>query len=198
MKLKRAQEKQKNTCINALCLLNKIQVVDLFYNAIKKKHPEVIRKNGGLVIESKSVMLYFCFSFDSVSKTDVVRAFNAMPKGYVLYLFADNFSAEITHFINRFNKKIIMVDGAKAYELLKETDLLPKSEIDFSNKKPNFLHSIKGLGQRKNAKRYLSFGAIFLFMSYFVPIKLYYIIVGCLFLIFALFCRLFGKVEKKN
>lgn len=196
--LKKEQEKQKNACINTLNLLTRSQVLDLFYSAVKQKNCSPERKNNAIIIKQHNVALFFCFSFDGVTKRDVVRAFNSMPKDYTAYIFSDCFSAEIIHFINRFNKKILTVDGVETYKFLKSVNALPQSTIDFSGQKLGVFSALKSLLQRKNAKRYFSFGVVFLVMSYFVPIKLYYVVVGCLFLIFALLCRLFGIANSKN
>ena len=49
--------------------------------------------------------------------------------------------------------------------------------------------------KRKNAKKFIAFGLIFIFLSFFVPIKLYYLIVGGLMLVYATTLLFFGKKE---
>lgn len=196
--LKNQEEKQKEACISSLNLLQKDQVVDVFLNALKDEKTNIERKKNALFLTEKKCALFFCFSFDKVTKTDVVRAFNAMPKDYTAYIFSNSFSSEVAYFINRFSKKIIAVDGVKTYKFLKQKNCVPEKCEQFNDKKLKFGKAIKGLFQRKNAKRYFFFGVSFLAMSYFVPIKVYYIVIGCLFLIFSLFCRLFGNEKIEN
>ena len=45
----------------------------------------------------------------------------------------------------------------------------------------------------ENAKKFFIFGATFCAMSFFVPIKLYYTIFGCLMLITSVVLTFFGK-----
>ncbi len=193
LKLKKTQEKQKQACISALNMCTQSQVLGVFSKAIEKLGKNAKSKNGALFIDEKSVVLFFKFSFDGITKTDVVRAFNALPKNYTAYIFASEFSSELLSFIDRFDKKIVAVDGVKTYKFLSKTDCIPQSELNFKSEKLTFTKAKLNLIKRKNAKRYFSFGVTFLFMSLFVPLKLYYVICGCLFLTFSLLCRLYGK-----
>lgn len=192
VKLKKSQEKLKNECLFNLKMTAQNKILDLFSSAIEKLGRTPKKQNGGIIIQQKSVALFFKFSFDGVCKSDVVKFFNACPKNYTTYIFADEFSSELLAFIDRFNKKIIAVDGVKTFKFLSKTDCLPQSSIEMNKEKLSFIKAKTNLLQRKNAKRYFTFGLIFLFMSFFVPLKLYYVICACLFLTFSLFCRLYG------
>ena len=192
IKLKKDQEKAKNTCMIALKIMPENKVLDLFSLAIEKLGKTVKKTNGGLFIEQKSVAIYFKFTFDLVTKSDVVKFFNACPKAYVTYIFADEFSSELLTFINRFNKKVVAVDGVKTYKFLYKMNCLPQTDFCLEKEKLTIMKARINLFKRKNAKRYFTFGLIFLFMSFFVPLKLYYVICACLFLTFSLFCRLYG------
>lgn len=198
VKLKKHQEKQKNNCLSSLNLSTQSAVCDLFLKAVQTAGFDAERKNGALFIKEKNVAMFFKFSFDGVNKTDVVKAFNSIPKNYKAYIFSDTFTIEILSFIDRFDKKIIAVDGVKTYNFLKEQNCIPPTKLNFSTKKMRFSQAFSNLWQRKNAKRYFTFGALFLFMSYFVPIKIYYVLCGCLFLSLSLFCRLFSQPKTQN
>lgn len=197
-KLKKAQNAQKQECIASLNLNDRSANIELFSKALSNAGQNAKRQNNTLILHDKKVCLFFCFSFDNVSKTDVVRAYNSAPKDYTTYLFSDVFSPEVIDFIRRFNKKIIAVDGVATYKFLKQNNCIPTNRIDFSQEKQTFSSAITNLIKKKNAKRYLSLGVTFLILSWLVPIKTYYIVMGCLFLIFSLTCRLFGKIEKTD
>ena len=83
----------------------------------------------------------------------------------------------------------------KIYAFLKENNSLPPEKYEFSDKKLKGLTLLKTLLEKKKAKRFFAFGFIFLAFSYFVPIKVYYVVFGCAFLIFALFLTIFGQTE---
>lgn len=190
---KKQQQFEKEQCVSNLNLLTKNQITDLFFDAIYEKTLQIEKRNGAIFIHDKKVALFFYFSFDGVSKTDVVRVFNSIPKNYKAYIFSDTFSQDTLFFISRFDKRLTSVDGYKTYKFLKEKNHLPPTTVDFSNKKLRFSCALNNFFQRKNAKRFLSFGAMLLLFSFLVPIKIYYLLFGCAFLTLSLICRLFGK-----
>lgn len=196
--LKKRQEIEKENCIFALSLMTEQEIISLFQSALIKEGVLFEKKNGALIIKAHKCALFFNFSFDGIRKTDVVKAFNHIPKDFKAYILAQSFTSDILSFIDKFGKKIIAVDGTKVYQFLKNNDCLPKSKVDLFDKKPKAVLSFKTFIQRKNAKRYLSFGAVFLFMSSFVSLKLYYVCCGCIFLFLALVSRLYGKTKQTD
>ncbi len=195
-KLKSFEEKEKNSTITQLNLRSESEQTDLFLTAVKKAGYSAEKKKNAIFIKDKNAVLFIKFSYDGVTKTDVVRAFNTIPNNSKAFIFSDTFGIELKNFIERFDGKIVEVDGYKTYKFLKENDCLPTPKYNFNEKKifaNGFFPTFLG---RKKAKSYLAFGFVFLIMSYFVPIKIYYIICGCAFLFLSLLCRLFGKEIK--
>ncbi len=200
---KKTLDKQKNKDIinmcNALCLLDPIKAIELFERAINRRGFRTLKKKGGIYIEEKNAYVFIIFSFDKITKTDVVRVFNRISPKDKAYIFGQDANAELLDFIDRFNQKIIFVDSNKTYELLSKTNCLPKEPMPLSKTKKllisNFLSRLFAL---KNSKSFLGFGIFFLFMSAFVVIKFYYIACACIFITLSLFCKLFGKKEIKG
>lgn len=192
-RLSRAEKRQLEIMVSQLNLYSATEQNDLFERALKKQGFTVQRKKGLLFIKEENCALYLRFGFDGVSKTDIVKAFNAVKSDQLIYIFAEKFSPEVQSFANRFDGRILTVCADGAYKFLSENDCLPKEKFSFAQKKPNFLSAVKNLFNKKHAKKFALFGTVFLFTSYFTPIKLYYIIFGALFLSFAILCRLFGK-----
>ena len=194
--IEKKNDKQKNQkvedLIYSLCLLEKHKLYSLFERAIIRFGERTLKRKGGIFIENKQVAVFPIFSFDGITKTDVVRVFNCISKKDTAYIFGDKISKELEAFIARFDNRIKFIDGKKVYSFLEQTSSLiestpiPKKHFSFSN----FLASVF---KKKYSKKYLSFGIIFLLMSYFVPIKIYYVCCGCFFLTISLFCRLFSK-----
>lgn len=165
---------------------------ELFAKAVTRLGYTVTRKRGGIFIDGKNSALFIRFGFNAVDKTDVVKIFNSIKSTENAYILAPNFTQEILDFIARFNGRIIAVSKEEVYDFLNKTDCLPKEKLpSLSTKftKENF--RIAFLDSKK-AKRYFTFGLLFLLMSYFVPIKIYYVVFGCIFLIYALVLKLFG------
>ncbi len=194
---KKSLDKQKNLAVknmcNSLCLLERIKVLELFERAINRRGFKTLKKRGGIFIEEQKCAVFINFSFDPLTKTDVVRVFNSILSNYKAYIFGESVSQELLDFINRFDGRIEFVDGGKTYKLLHEANCLPK-ETPLSKKRPTFFTNILSrLFAIKNSKKYLLFGIFFLFMSAFVVIKVYYISCAFIFLTLSLFCRLFGR-----
>ena len=189
-KLSKAVEK---TC-NALDFYTTAQKNDLFIKALSRAGYNTERKHGGIFIKDKNCAIFILYGFKSVDKTDVVKIFNHIKSTETAYIFAKNFSTDITAFIARFKGRIIAIDGNKTHEFLKKYDCLPKeNSLIESISEQKF--SLSFLDAKKS-KRFLGLGILFLLTSYFVPIKLYYVIFGCLFLVLSLVIKLFGKNEK--
>ena len=193
IRLSRTQKKQLERTISQLNLYTTTEQNDLFERAVKKLGYTTQRKKGLIYILEENCALYLRFGFDGVSKTDIVKAFNAVKSDQLVYVFAEKFSPEVEGFAKRFDGRIITVQAEEAYKFLSENDCLPKEKFSFTQKKNTALEMLKSLFYKKHARRFAIFGSIFLFTSYFTPIKLYYVIFGSLFLSFALLCRLFGK-----
>ncbi|MBE5754035.1 MAG: hypothetical protein E7340_01685 [Clostridiales bacterium] len=178
-----------------LNLYTQKEQIDFFYSVFKSNGIEVEKKNNYLYFAKKHIVLYPKFSFDNVSKTDIVRVFNYLGKADNAYILSEKFSGDINDFISRFGGRIESVYPEKVYKYLAEKESLPKEKYPFNKKQKLNLSAFRVLISKKKAKTNLGFGLIFLIMSYFVPIKIYYIIIGAIFLILALFCRLFGLEE---
>ena len=186
-------DKQYNDAMTQLNLMPVSEGLEIIENLLKKENFLPERKRGGIAIKEKSVVVFFKFGFDSPTKTDVVKYFNRITNKEKAVVLSQDFSKEVLDFADRFNGRIILIDGKTLFEKLKAHSLIPQNKYEILDKekpKPNF---IKALTDKKRAKSFFSFGLIFLGFSYFVPIKTYYVIVGALMLCYSLYLRLFGK-----
>ena len=188
-------EKKYKEFISSLNLTDEKEQTEIFATALRKDGYIAEKRNGGIFIAEKKTTVFIKFGFDGVTKTDIVKCFNKIPKTQKAEIYSESFSEEISEFARRFGGKIILSDGKKAFGLLERNDLLPKQNpyIDNSDKKPTL--DFHRLLDKKRAKNYLAFGLLFMFLSYIAPIKGYYIVFGALFLIFALVLKLFGKTS---
>ena len=157
---------------------------------------EAERRRGGIFFKNKEVAVFVKFSFKMVNKADVVKIFNELRKNDTGYILAESFSPEVKDFILRFNGRLKMVSADIIYKFLKEKQMLPPTKYRFIRNKPKGLKLLKNLLYKEKAKNYLVFGLAFLFMSYFLYYKVYYVVVGAVFLIASLLSRLFGISEK--
>lgn len=193
-------EKEKNysAIMTTLNLADEKYLSDLFNAAFREEGYVTEKKHGGIFIAEKNKTVFMRFGFDGVTKTDVVKCFNKIPKPQKAEIYSEKFSDEVKDFAARFGGKIILTDGKAAFDLLEKHSLLPKAGFTLQNedKKPAVDFSL--LLNKKRAKSYLAFGLLFVFLSYFAPIKGYYLTFGALFLIFSLVLKLFGKTAAEN
>ena len=189
---KQTQKKiDKTTCL--LCFLEKSKLFSVFEDALTKKGYSVTNKKYGLLLESENALVIPIFNFDNITKTDVVKAYNYLKKDQTAYVFGNTITADLSAFIQRFNNRVVFIGGEKTYALLEQTACLPQNDLPLSINTLTIKKVISTLLSKVNSKKFLLFGMLFIAMSYFAPLKLYYVIIGALFLAFALVVRLFGR-----
>ena len=191
--LTRKQEKECEDTLTALNFLSKKEVENVFFEGLQKANLNPQRLSGRILVEQKNQVYFFKFAFETVSKADIVKCFNKLNQKQTACICSETFSSEVIEFAHRFGKKIKLLDGKTCYKFLSENESLPKSVNFFEkDKKPSIKNNLL---LRKNAKKFFLFGVLFCVMSFFVPIKLYYLISGGVMLIFSLILRLFGRRE---
>jgi len=177
-----------------LSLYTQTELNDLFYKALSKGSFNPNRKNGAIYINNKDVILVR-YGETGARKADVVKAFNlSLPNGKA-YLIAQSFQKELLSFIERFGGTVIPVDDKKTYKFLEGLNCLPTPKIPALPTKQTKKRIKLAFFHRKKSKSYFMFGLVFLLMSFIVPIKLYYIIVGCIFLTISLSLKIFGATD---
>ena len=186
------KEKRYRRAMTSLNLSDEKSVTELFEKALKAEGFLTEKKKSGIFISENNTTAFFTFRFDGVTKTDIVKCFNKICKTQKAEIYSETFSDEVKAFAARFGGKIILKDGRDAFNLLEKHALLPKEKISLDEEtKKGF--DFTRLLDKKRAKSYLAFGLIFTLLSYFAPIKGYYLVFGASFLILSLVLRLFGK-----
>jgi hypothetical protein len=195
--LKRLDQKMYDDAVTQLNLMNKAELITFFEKIFAKKGYKLERKHGGIFLSDKNCYIFFKFGFEFVTKADIVRVFNAKGKSSNAYLIAENFSEEVTNFALRFDN-LTVVNAKTIYEYLKEQDSLPENKYQLNKPSIKRLQALKSLIDRKKAKNFALYGILFLFMSFFVVLKVYYLVCSAVFLIFSLVCLLFGEKKRKT
>lgn len=195
-KLKRKQNKEKEVLLTQLNFSKKPIVLNHFLQVFNKKGYSITAKDDKIYFNDKPIVIKPSFGFCPVQKSDLVNLFNSLRPDDVGYILSQSFSSEVVNFCALFKGKIVLVDQVKTYEFLKSNDALMPEKYTFEKHTERGVKIFSNLFKKKKAKNHLVFGLIFLFMSYFVTIKLYYLFFGCVFLTLALASRLFGKDEQ--
>ena len=192
-KIKEGEHASYEKVMTALCFTSKTAVLSLFEKSLKAAGKEVTKRRNALAETKENLVHVPVFSFEDVTKTDIVKAFNLLNKTERAVIYAENYTAGVKSFAERFNGRIILKNGKDAYKLLKNGDNLSEIAVPDLNVSRKYPSGIKTLFNSKKAKKYAILGLVFLAMSYFVPIKTYYVICGSVFLVFALLTKLFGR-----
>ncbi len=195
--LSREDEKAKRALISELNFSTRLEQFAILERGLEGAGLIFERKRGAILIKDKNALVFLAFSFSPAGRAEVVKAFNALTKSQTAYILAQSFTADLTAFAERFDGRVILVGQDEVYSFLKEQGALPSSykyEKFIEKQKKG---SLKNLLDKRKAKTFFIFGTLFLLFSYISPLKVYYIVCGCLFLIYALVLRLFGKELKK-
>jgi len=185
--LKAKELKRAKSFIDRLCFLDGKLIVEKFFNQIRQKYLSAKLVDNAVYLPFEKKMLFFNFNFDGLTKTDIVRAYNCLPCGasaVIYYYFCSN---EVKDFANRFSSGVTLEEGASAYKYVQNTPFsLERPPKEFNNKKPR-----KPFMSKKIATKFLFFGLLFLSFSFFVSIKIYYLVFGFIFILLSLISRFF-------
>ena len=197
-KIKRKDEKNYVQTMAQLNYQLKPLTIALFEKAFLAKGKAVERKRGALHVKADGEVHFFAFSFDGVSKAQIVKAYNQLGLEDKAVIWAESFTQDVKLFARRFGGRIRLNEGAAVFNFLKSADCLPTPTCPVAKQIRVKPQAVKNLINKKRAKNYAVFGIVFILMSYFVPIKLYYLICGCAFLFTSLIVRLFGQSQDSN
>lgn len=188
----RKTEKLYKDVITELNFSTPIEQCLLLEKALIKANYQIKRYKNTIKVVDKNAVIFMRFGFESITKTDVVKIFNQLANKEIACVICESFQKEIIEFCDRFQKRIVLVSAKEFIPFLEKHSSLP-------NQKYALLIPPKkkvGLAQlilKKRAKNFFFFGIFFLFSSYFSPIKWYYVLFGCVFLILSVIVKLFGK-----
>jgi hypothetical protein len=189
--------KTKNQIVYSLHFMPKHKLIALFVKAYANLNIVAEKRKDFLYLTDKKTLVILKFGYLEVSKADVVKAFNLIKKDQSVQIYSDEFSKEVKEFASRF-VNVHLKDANHTVKLLKDANCLEDIKPISTLTKPKFSTFIKNLFNKKRAKTFFGFGIFFLLSSLIAPLKTYYIVWGCLMLIFALVCIFFGSREDKN
>lgn len=198
----KAQTEQSELVLNQLDFLSSSELTTLFSKAFEDDGKKVEKKRGYIYLKESKIAVFLSFGFENKSKKEIVKAYTYtcdkekdIAKAVIL---SSEFPSEIIEFANRFGGKIKLVHGNDVYKLLLKHDNLPKITCEILKSQKVKRRKLSSLLYKKNSRKFLLFGLMFLLMSYVVPIKLYYLICGGLMLIFGFTLMFFGKYTEEE
>ena len=186
--------KTKNQILYSLHFLPKHKLIALFAKAYANLNIVTEKRKDLLYLPDKKTVVIIKFGYVEVSKADVVKAFNLIKKDQSVEIYSDEFSKDVIDFASRF-VNVNLKDGGHTVKLLRDGNCLEDIKPISTITKPKFSTLINNIFNKKRAKTFLGFGIFFLLSSLIAPLKTYYIVWGCLMLIFSLICIFFGSRE---
>lgn len=197
----KSESQQIQAVLNQLDFLSVAELTALFTKAFMDDKKKVEKKRGYLYLTESKTAVFLSFGFNAKTKAEIVKAYNILcDKDKDIskaILIGSEFPKEIIEFALRFGGKISLIYGDTVYRLLAKNNNLPSITCEIlktENKKPNWFIS---LCNKKNSRKFLLFGSVFLLTSYFVPIKIYYLIFGGIMLTFGFILMIFGKYNEE-
>lgn len=162
----------------------------------KLKNQAVQTKNGIALPNGNRV--FYKFTARPVGADEIIGAYKSVPKGCSAIFLAISFAPDAQDFAKNLEFRIKLVDFPKLYLVMKENDCLPPKNPDFENhvvtsKKTKIKFIFLSLFDKKKAKTFAFYGILTLFLSRFVAFPIYYTVVGCLFLCYALAVKFLAK-----
>ena len=193
---KTQNSKRISELLFALSLMDREKIIPIFCSALKNLDIQYKILNKSIRLVYKNTQIFPVFSPDGVKKSDVVYAYNLLSDEETVQIFCNEASNEVLSFAKRFNKRITIISGEQVFSLLEKADNLPKLPIELKTTKPKF--SMENFILKKRAKNFLVYGFAFYLLSFISPIKLYYIIIGSIFILLSAIIKLFGRSDSNK
>lgn len=196
--VKKQDEKLFLKTMSALSLMEEREKIEFFIKVYQALDVKTERRRGCLLLPRKNEKAFFYIGFQPLSKTDAVRAFNRLNEGEKAVIYCSSADEEIKGFCARFGGRLVLKSDADAFLIIKKAGVFPPQKIELTDADKSTLPQFKTLLLKRKSKTFSAFGFGFLTLSFFVPFKTYYVAVGFVSLLFALFLRFFGKSEQSS
>ena len=200
--VKKNEEEAYIDCKNFFLLSNDKIIEDLVVKLFKKlKNQAILSKNGIVIPDGNRV--FYKFSARPIGADEIISAYKSVPKGSSVIFVATAFGQDAFDFAKNLGMRIKLVDFPKFYILLKENDCLPP-ETDRESKTPKpslktkFKYIFLSAFDKKKAKTFAFYGVLTLLLSRFVAFPIYYTVVGCIFLAYAVAIKFLAKTPKND
>ncbi|MCI7769560.1 MAG: hypothetical protein MSH44_04620 [Christensenellaceae bacterium] len=170
-KLPREKSFSKNDLVNALVLKNAEDIKSLYL----------------LAVPSDKNFIKCAFRFSAATPDDVAAAFRESGDRDVT-LIVNECGRQVMVYASSLPKKINIVNKNKLYKTLKTAGLLPKP-VEMTKPEKKYVppkETLSYIFSKRNVKYFLFSGIILTLMAFVTPLKLYYLIVASLSLLFAL------------
>lgn len=193
-----SEKKLFDDALTQINFMSRNELFTFFKQYLQKKKIYFIETRLGFILPEKGFYMFFKFNYQSVEKLDIVRFYNALSDNQSALILSSEFSQELIAFAKRFNGRIKLCDFSELFCQLKEYNHLPPSKYYLLEENQRHKLKLSDVFYKKNAKNYLFFGIIFSIFTFFVPLKVYYVLCSAFFLVLALLSLVYGKTKNTS
>ena len=166
----------------------------IFVTLFARLGKTLIKTPKGLYFTQENAYVFPYFTFDALSK-EKIASFYKRANGKKSFLLCDAPTEDIKAFCLPLNIKV--VGGEEVYLLFKKAEMLPEKQLN-ATKRRRFEEIKLAVFSRKKTPKYFLFGITFMFFSFLVPFKFYYVFFGSLCLILSIICLFVSTPKTKK
>lgn len=200
--IKKSEEKLYSDCRNAFLISDEKTINQTMFRLLRIIKNQAKPIKNGFVLPKNERAIYK-FTSKPLGADEIINAYKSSPKGSSILFFGISFDESAREFAKNLGIRIKLVDFTELFLLLKENDCLlsnPENTNDIvkiDGKKKLLLLLISAFDKKK-AKTFAFYGVLTLFLSRFVAYPIYYTIIGCVFLIYAVIAKFFAPNRKNG
>ncbi len=193
-------EEEEYERAKATFLLSGDDFIDKTMLTLLKKTKNQARKQKDCFILPDNERAFYKFSSRPVGADELIQAYKSTPAKCSVIFFAISFDDFALSFAKNLGMRMKLADFPKLYFLLKENDCLPpptQCESKISEKRRiRILALFAAAFDKKKARTFALYGLLTLILGKFSYYPVYYTVIGCLFLIYAVITKFFAPRPK--
>ena len=167
-------------------------ILQLFSTAYSKKNVEIEIRENHLISSDNNTAIYFLFNVEKTDANQIIKHLNLSDNFNKVVIYACSYTENAKKVYEYYKDKLTLFDVYDAYELLKESNLLPSENMPTLKRRT--LKSIaNNVFKPKNAKRFALIGIFIMLLANYSFFAVYYVVFGSIMLLTALYLRLFCK-----
>ncbi len=174
-----------------LYFLQNDKIIKLISSYLDNAQKEYEVKNNAFYLKNEKTVLFYTFSPDLTTLTTCINFYKQTPKNYKTAILSSNYDVKVKEFSPLF-EKVQLYSANDFYNGLKEKNLLPDFEIP-NKQKINFTKLLSSILVKRNVKKFFLWGAVLTLFSTITYYKLFYALIGTIFLLIAVYLKFFAK-----
>lgn len=174
--------------------------------AAKRKNIDVAYKKKNLYLDGKRI--FSIFNYSGVTADDLLKIAKTTRKhcpirtnninDFTSYesslLFCDKLTEEAKTLLKKLNF-LTVLDMEKTFDFFDSSGYFPDIAYENEKKKFSFKEFLKKFLKKKNSSKFLFAGITLAFLSFFTPLKAYYVTFSLFLVISAAFSRFYGGTD---